>query len=84
MRKRADAFADIPPIDSEMEDIFERYGLGVDDSMDEDMDDDDSDSDMESDTEDVLQSSCSGIQDLLLTGEVCAYIFIGVVIVHFN
>ena len=58
----------IPAADSEIEDVFVSQGLGLDDSMD--YDDGASDGD-ESDTEEVIHKSCSGIQDLLLTGEVC-------------
>jgi hypothetical protein len=61
----------IPPMDAEVEDIFTSVGLGA---ADENMDDDDmdgySESGDDSDTEEVLHNSCSGIQDLLLTGEV--------------
>jgi hypothetical protein len=73
MRRRSASLSDlelptIPPMDSEIEDVFVSCGLEADNNMDDDMD---SDSDEESDTEEVIHKSCSGIQDLLLTGEVC-------------
>jgi hypothetical protein len=59
----------IPPMDAEVEDIFISVGLGADENMDDDMSEY-SESDDDSDTEEVLHKSCSGIRDLLLTGEV--------------
>ena len=59
----------IPPMDAEVEDIFTSVGLGADENMDDDMDGY-SEGGNDSDAEEVLHNSCSGIQDLLLTGEV--------------
>ena len=59
----------IPPMDAEVENIFTSVGLGADENMDDDMDGY-SESGNDSDTEEVLHNSCSGIQDVLLTGEV--------------
>jgi hypothetical protein len=68
VQSQSQSFA-IPPMDAEVEDIFTSVGLGADENMDDDMDGY-SESGEDSDTEEVLHSSCSGIQDLLLTGEV--------------
>lgn len=77
MRRRSASLSDpelsaIPMMDSEVEDVFTSCGMGPDDSGDDDMDSD-SDSGDDSDTEEVIHKSCSGIQDLLLTGEVCIF-----------
>lgn len=71
MRRRSASLSDpehltIPPMDSEIEDVFVSCGLEADNTEDDDMD---TDSDEDSDTEEVIHKSCSGIQDLLLTGE---------------
>jgi hypothetical protein len=68
-RKRSAALAEIPAIDSEIEDIFVNCGLGPDDSMDEDADSDNDSDVYVSDTEEAFRDSCSGIVDLLFTGE---------------
>lgn len=64
-RSASHSMPDIPPMDSDIEDIFDSCGLGASDDMDEDMDSD-------SETEEVIHDSCRGIRDLLFTGEVCA------------
>jgi hypothetical protein len=67
----------IPRMDSAIEDIFASQGLGVEENMeDEDMDScgSGSESEEDSDFEEVIHKSCSGIQDLLLTGEVRIYL----------
>lgn len=79
----ADADMDIPPPDAEMEDVFTRVGLGRGhECEDTEMEDDADDSDAESDAGSTdsyeaalsepptILTTCSGIQDLLLTGEV--------------
>jgi hypothetical protein len=70
MRDRSAALSQPPAMDSAIEDIFVSCGLGADDNMDVDDMDSGSESDpYESDTEECIHNSCSGIQDLLFTGE---------------
>ena len=92
MRRRSASLSEpevpaIPPMDSEIEDIFVNVGLGPDDNVEDyDMDSgsttSSNSSDEDSDFEEVIHKSCSGIQDLLLTGEVRARLSDIVPIVH--
>lgn len=62
-----------PPIDEEIEGIFDSVGLGADDNMDEDEETSShsgSDDEELSDSEETMDNACSGILDLLFTGEV--------------
>lgn len=55
-------------MDADIEDVFASVGMGSDDSGDEDMYTE-SDEYEDSDSEETMSKTCSGIVDLLLTGE---------------
>ena len=67
-------FPAIPPMDSEIEDIFSSYGLGTDINVDmDDNTDSDCSDDIYPDTEEVAHKSC--IRGILLTGEVSVSLY---------
>ena len=63
----------IPPIDSKIENIFASIDMGLDNNGDDNgMDSSSSSDDDDCNSEEVIDKPCSGIEDILLTGEVRA------------